>query len=261
MARSYSRASGSRVRRTLRAVSLTVLLLTPLVSVTIAAPATSSRLPHRSQPASFSDLAELTPTNVQRLLPLVSRGIAARFDDQGTPLQQRSIAHGLQGDSQAGVDLRLQKFLEERVHLQLACEEPAHLPPRAGASGSEISYVIDTPAPVVESAAAAPGERALLAWNPIERRVVWSVTEALPISARTLVTAGGLVFYGTTDGWFKALDARTGRTLWKYQVEGRQLAEPFSYRGADGHQYIGVHSRSNATGGGRATQLIFALAH
>lgn len=238
----------------LRTRFLALLLTTAVTSVTMAAPAASSGQPRRSQPARFSDLAEVTPANVQRLLPLVARGVAAKFDDQGTLTQQRSIAHGLQVDSLAGVDMRLQHFLDERAHLQLAIEEPARL---ADASRCEISYVIGAPA----AAAGVPAERELRAWDPIERHVVWSVTEALPISARTLITAGGLVFYGTTDGWFKALDARTGRALWKHRAQGRELNEPFSYRGTDGHQYIGVHSVPDAPGGGGETLLIFALAH
>jgi alcohol dehydrogenase (cytochrome c) len=87
------------------------------------------------------------------------------------------------------------------------------------------------------------------------------VTEPLPITARTLVTAGGLVFYGTSDGWLKALDARTGRTLWTHRAEGRKLEEPFSYRGADGYQYIAVHSLPRDSDEGRQTVLTFALAH
>jgi hypothetical protein len=244
----------------LRAVFL-ALLLTPVISATMAAPTSSSREPRRSQPARFSDLAELTPANVHGLLPLVSRVGLGQFDDQGVIPQRRSTAPDLQVDSLATADLRLQHFLDERVRLQLAAEEPARLRPLAGAAGSDISYVIGMPAAFATPAPGVPEARELRAWDPIERRVVWSVTETLPISARALVTAGGLVFYGTTDGWLKALDARTGRTLWKYRAEGKELAEPFSYRGTDGHQYIAVHSRPHAAGSGGQTLLIFALAH
>jgi len=248
-----------RGRSTWLRVVFLALLVTPVISVTIAAPLVSNRDPHRSQPPRFSDLAELTPANVHRLLPLVSRGIPAEFDDHAPLVQRRSIAHGLQVDSLSGADLRLQHFLDERVHLQLASKEPGRVAPLATAVGG-ISYVIGTPAGAAEPAGGAPGARELRAWDPIERRVIWSVTEALPSSAHTLITAGGLVFYGTSDGWFKALDARTGRTLWKHRVDGRALDEPFSYRGSDGHQYIGVHSLPHDPGGGQ-TLLIFALPH
>ncbi|HEY6825033.1 MAG TPA: PQQ-binding-like beta-propeller repeat protein, partial [Steroidobacteraceae bacterium] len=108
--------------------------------------------------------------------------------------------------------------------------------------------------------------RELRAWDPIERHVLWSVHEALPISSGALVTAGGLVFYGTGDGWLKALDARTGRVLWKHRVDGgRKLDAPVSYRGADGHQYIAVRTLAPVVADtpheGSATVLLFALAH
>ena len=69
------------------------------------------------------------------------------------------------------------------------------------------------------------------------------------------------MFYGTADGWFKALDARTGHTLWKHRVASSRLEEPISYRGTDGHQYIAVRSRPRGRSGGGETLLIFGLAH
>jgi glucose dehydrogenase len=55
-----------------------------------------------------------------------------------------------------------------------------------------------------------------------------------------LVTAGDVVFYGTMDGWFKALDARTGKLLWQYKGVSGIIGQPVSYRGPDGKQYIAV---------------------
>jgi hypothetical protein len=239
---------------------LLVLLAMPVVTAAMAAGVGANARQRDSQPARFSDLMELTPANVQGLLPLVSLGVAANRDDPGSPRQQRSTKSSLQVDSLAGVDLRLQRFLEERAHLQLPIEAPAAAPPGATPS-PEISYQIGTLAAAAGSVAGAPGNRALRAWDPTGRRLVWSVTEAQPISARALVTAGGLVFYGTTDGWLKALDARNGRTLWQHHAEGRKLDEPFSYRGTDGFQYIAVHSLPRASGDGPQTVLLFALAH
>jgi glucose dehydrogenase len=54
------------------------------------------------------------------------------------------------------------------------------------------------------------------------------------------VTAGGLVFYCSADGWFKALDARSGELLWKRRLASAKHGEPLSYEGGDGHQYVGV---------------------
>ena len=55
-------------------------------------------------------------------------------------------------------------------------------------------------------------------------------------------TAGDVVFYGTMDGWFKAVNARTGELLWRYKVDSGIISQPVSYKGPDGHQYIAVLS-------------------
>jgi PQQ-dependent dehydrogenase (methanol/ethanol family) len=82
----------------------------------------------------------------------------------------------------------------------------------------------------------------LTAWDPVNRRPAWQVKENFPIWSGTVVTAGSLVFYGSMDGWFKAVDARTGDLLWKYKVDSGIISQPVSYRGPDGHQYIAVLS-------------------
>lgn len=82
----------------------------------------------------------------------------------------------------------------------------------------------------------------LTAWDPVNRRPVWQVKESFPIWSGTMVTAGGLVFYGSMDGWFKAVDARSGNLLWKYKVDSGVIGQPVSYRGPDGHQYVAVLS-------------------
>ena len=54
-----------------------------------------------------------------------------------------------------------------------------------------------------------------------------------------LSTAGDLVFGGTADGFFFALDARTGEELWHIYVGGTVHAGPMSYA-VDGKQYVTV---------------------
>ncbi|HEY4230562.1 MAG TPA: PQQ-dependent dehydrogenase, methanol/ethanol family, partial [Thermoanaerobaculia bacterium] len=58
----------------------------------------------------------------------------------------------------------------------------------------------------------------LVAWDPSAGRRVWSVKEQFPVWSGALATAGDLVFYGTMEGWLKALDARTGALLWKFRT-------------------------------------------
>jgi lanthanide-dependent methanol dehydrogenase len=57
-----------------------------------------------------------------------------------------------------------------------------------------------------------------------------------------VVTAGDVVFYGTMDGWFKAVDARNGNPLWQFKVGSGIIGQPVTYKGPDGKQYVAVLS-------------------
>lgn len=54
------------------------------------------------------------------------------------------------------------------------------------------------------------------------------------------MTAGSVAFYGTMDGWFKAVDARSGKLLWRFKVGSGIVGQPITYRGPDGRQYVAV---------------------
>ena len=55
--------------------------------------------------------------------------------------------------------------------------------------------------------------------------------------AGVLATAGGLVFSGSSEGNFFALDARTGKPLWDFQTGGLIAANPISF---DGRQAVAI---------------------
>jgi lanthanide-dependent methanol dehydrogenase len=78
------------------------------------------------------------------------------------------------------------------------------------------------------------------AWDPVRRRAVWEIKENLPLWSGALATGGDLVFYGTMDGWFKAVDATSGEPLWRFKAPSGIIGQPISYRGPDGRQYIAV---------------------
>lgn len=86
---------------------------------------------------------------------------------------------------------------------------------------------------------------AVVAWDPVKAKPVWSVPEALPlVGPGTLATAGGVVFYGTADAHFKALNAATGAVLWSTTLECPVVSNPISYTGPDGKQRVAVYSGS-----------------
>ena len=44
------------------------------------------------------------------------------------------------------------------------------------------------------------------------------------------------------EGWFKAVNAKSGEVLWQFKTGSGIIGQPVTYRGADGHQYIAVFS-------------------
>jgi glucose dehydrogenase len=80
-----------------------------------------------------------------------------------------------------------------------------------------------------------------VAWDPLGRKKVWSIKESFPVWSGVVV-AGDVVFYGTMEGWFKAVDARTGEPLWQFKTGSGIVAQPMTYRGPDGKQYVAVLS-------------------
>ncbi len=107
----------------------------------------------------------------------------------------------------------------------------------------ETSYIAGTPyvgADVKMKPGPGGNRGEVLAWDPLARKKVWAIDEKFPAWSGALVTAGDVVFYGTMDGWFKAVDARDGKLLWKFKTDSGVIGQPVSYRGPDGRQYIAV---------------------
>ncbi|HEX4440599.1 MAG TPA: methanol/ethanol family PQQ-dependent dehydrogenase [Thermoanaerobaculia bacterium] len=109
--------------------------------------------------------------------------------------------------------------------------------------GVEANYIEGTPfvGANVKIYAGPGGHRgAFTAWDPAAGRKVWSIEERFPAWSGALATAGGVVFYGTMEGWFKAVDARTGALLWQFKTGSGIIGQPVSYRGPGGRQYVAV---------------------
>ena len=78
-----------------------------------------------------------------------------------------------------------------------------------------------------------------MAWDPVNNKKVWSIKEDLPFNGGTLTTAGNLVFYGNLHGDFHAIDATSGKILWKKSLGSGIGAGPVTYA-VDGKQYVAV---------------------
>ena len=108
--------------------------------------------------------------------------------------------------------------------------------------------------------------------NLDSRRVAWTRREDAPLAGAALATAGGVVFAGTMDRWFRAYDEATGAERWRVRLDNVPSSFPVTYE-VDGRQYLAVvtnegtiHSNNlsrtaglNQPLGGGATLWVFAL--
>jgi lanthanide-dependent methanol dehydrogenase len=81
---------------------------------------------------------------------------------------------------------------------------------------------------------------ALIAWDVTAGKPSWEVAEPAPLRGGALVTAGGVVLYGTLDGTLKALDARSGATLSQTRLTSGVVSQPTAFRGPDGKAWLAV---------------------
>jgi len=79
------------------------------------------------------------------------------------------------------------------------------------------------------------------AFDARARKFVWEVTSPLPLFSGMLATKSGLVFTGDLQGFLMALDAKTGKALWRFQTGSAVNASPVTYE-LDGAQYVAVLS-------------------
>lgn len=111
--------------------------------------------------------------------------------------------------------------------------------------GLEANYIAGTPyvGSNVKMYAGPGGHRGeFTAWDPVAGKEVWKIKEKFPVWSGAVVTAGDVVFYGTMEGWFKAVNARTGEELWKFKTGSGIIGQPVVYRGPDGKEYVAILS-------------------
>ena len=109
----------------------------------------------------------------------------------------------------------------------------------------ETSYIAGTPFVGVDTKmyAGPGGHRGVFAaWDPVAGRKAWEIQEKFPVWSGALVTAGDVAFYGTMEGWFKAVDARSGKLLWQFKTDSGIIGQPVTFLGGDGRQYVAILS-------------------
>jgi alcohol dehydrogenase (cytochrome c) len=77
------------------------------------------------------------------------------------------------------------------------------------------------------------------ALNPLTGEKVWEYRMRDVSDGGILTTATDLLFSGNREGYFFALDARTGKVLWRRYLGGQVAASPITYA-VDGKQYVSV---------------------
>ena len=107
------------------------------------------------------------------------------------------------------------------------------------------SYIPGTPYDGMEMTRhPAPGGNwgEFMAWDPVAGKKVWVIKEKFMTMSGVLATAGDLVFYGTADGWFRAVNAKTGAVLWSHKLGSGVIGQPMTFLGSDKRQYVAVYS-------------------
>jgi PQQ-dependent dehydrogenase (methanol/ethanol family) len=80
-----------------------------------------------------------------------------------------------------------------------------------------------------------------IAWDPSKGKIVWSDPEQFSVWSGALATAGDVVFYGTLEGYLKAVDAKSGKLLYKFKTPSGIIGNVMTYE-HKGKQYVAILS-------------------
>ena len=80
-----------------------------------------------------------------------------------------------------------------------------------------------------------------IAWDAGQGKIVWSKAEQFSVWSGALTTAGDIVFYGTLEGYLKAVNLKDGKELWSFKTPSGIIGNVFTYL-HKGKQYVGVYS-------------------
>jgi len=80
-----------------------------------------------------------------------------------------------------------------------------------------------------------------IAWDAGEGKIVWSKPEQFSVWSGALATAGNVVFYGTLEGYLKAVDPADGKELFKFKTPSGIIGNVTTYE-HNGKQYVAILS-------------------
>ncbi len=78
-------------------------------------------------------------------------------------------------------------------------------------------------------------------WDASTGTIKWSLPERFSVWSGVLTTDGNVAFYGTLEGYLKAVSTKDGKELWKFKLPSGIIGNVFTYE-YGGHQYVGVYS-------------------
>ena len=97
----------------------------------------------------------------------------------------------------------------------------------------------------------------LIAWDANVGKIIWSNKEPFVVASGSLTTAGRVVFYGTLEGYLKAVDAESGQDPYKFKTPSGIIGNVMTYE-HKGKQYVAVLS---GVGGWAGVGLTAGLTH
>lgn len=119
----------------------------------------------------------------------------------------------------------------------------------------KVNFIASTPITGASlSIVAGPGGNLgeFVAFDPVAGKRAWTIAEPLAVFGGALATAGGVVFYGTLDKQFKAVNAKTGAVLWSTALECGVASAPIAFKGPDGKERIAITTGLGFLNGGFA---------
>jgi glucose dehydrogenase len=78
-------------------------------------------------------------------------------------------------------------------------------------------------------------------FDVVSGKADWEIPDPYPNWSGTMVTDGGLVFYGSLGGDFRAADRETGDIVWSRKLGSGIIGNPITYK-LDGKQYVSIYS-------------------